>query len=568
LGTFAAFIDHLPAAEWMIDRSPAVWSKIPTPYVFALSLGLPPLTASLLQGAAALFAAVCVWRAWRNREAAFEAKAATLVAGSLLLTPHLLYYDLTWAALAVGWLAVLGLRTGFRRGEREILLFVWLTPVLMPPIYALTSAQLVGFPSLLLLLVAAVWRAAPLNPGEERCLRRVIDAFRVAPWITRKRVMVWGVGFALVAVVLLGRNVAFHTTNGLTAANGAQLFGDFANYFGGAKAGANGLASIVYDNARFTAFERSLVGPSAEVKLYPYPPTAMLLSLPLALLPFVPALIAWVLVGVGLCFDLLRRLVGWQAAAAAAVGAPAAFLNLFYGQNGCFTAALLAGGLMVLDRRPVIAGICFGCLSYKPHLGLLVPFALAAGGHWRAVVAAAATVAGLVLLSLALFGSTAWTGFFAHTGAERHLLEFGAGFWTFMPGVFAAARLLGASLAIAYGAQIVACAAAIAVTVATWRAPARSEIKAAILVVATFLAAPFAWDYDTVVLVFAAAWLGREAVRSDFLPWERLTVIVLLTFALLAIETAQLVRVPIAPVMLALSLVVLVRRALSRPCVH
>jgi hypothetical protein len=157
-GSVVAFLHDLQASRLLIDRSAVPWAAMPSPYVFALSLGAPALIAGLLQGLVALFAAACVCRAWRNRFAPFEAKAATLIAGSLLVPPFLFTYDLTWATLAVGWLAMLGLRSGFHRGEREIFLFAWLAPTLMPPVQMLTSVQL-GFPALLLLLVAATRRA-------------------------------------------------------------------------------------------------------------------------------------------------------------------------------------------------------------------------------------------------------------------------------------------------------------------------------------------------------------------------------------------------------------------------
>ncbi len=157
-GSFAAFLDHLPITQAMADQGAVPWGTMPSPYVFALSLGAPVAVARVLQGAAALVAAGCVWRVWRNRGAAFEAKAATLVAGSLLVSPYLFYYDLTWAALAIAWLAMLGLKTGFYRFEREILLFAWLAPALMQPVHALSALQ-VGFPAVLLLLLLAVRRA-------------------------------------------------------------------------------------------------------------------------------------------------------------------------------------------------------------------------------------------------------------------------------------------------------------------------------------------------------------------------------------------------------------------------
>jgi hypothetical protein len=156
---WAAFLHHLPLTMAMGEEGAVPWGTMPSPYVFALSLGAPAAAAGVLQGAVALFAAGCVWRAWRQPGAAFEAKAATLMAGSLLVSPYLFYYDLTWAALAVAWLATLGLASGFRRGEREILLFAWLAPAVMQPVHLATSVQL-GFPAVLLLLVAAVRRAA------------------------------------------------------------------------------------------------------------------------------------------------------------------------------------------------------------------------------------------------------------------------------------------------------------------------------------------------------------------------------------------------------------------------
>jgi glycosyl transferase family 87 len=159
--TWAAFLRHLPVTGAMGTMGAVPWGTMPSPYVFLLALGAPPHAATGVQAAVALFAAFCVWRAWRHKDAAFEAKAATLVAASLLVSPYLFYYDLVWAALAVAWLALLGLRTGFARGEREILLFAWLAPAVMPSLFALIPLQL-GFPAVLLLLVAAVRRATQL----------------------------------------------------------------------------------------------------------------------------------------------------------------------------------------------------------------------------------------------------------------------------------------------------------------------------------------------------------------------------------------------------------------------
>jgi hypothetical protein len=391
---------------------------------------------------------------------------------------------------------------------------------------------------------------------------RLIDILRLGRWIDRPRLLLWGVGLAIAAAVVLGRAVLFHTANGLTAADGAQLGGDFINYYAGAKAAASGQAALVYDHDWFHALEQTVTGP-AMLRMYAYPPVTMLLSLPLCWLDFVPALVLWVALGIGGCVAVLQRLVGWRMAAVAAIGAPSAFFNLYYGQNGYFTAILLGGGLMILERRPVLAGICFGCLAYKPHLALLVPFALAAGAYWRAFAAAAFTASLLLLASVAAFGMDSWAAFLGHMAVERQLIVSEYGFWPFMPTVFAAARLAGASLALTSALQLLSSGLALAVVVLSWRAPGPHEIKAAIVSVATFLALPYAWDYDTIILVFAAAWLGREGMRSGFLPWERLTLVLLLIWPVVAIASAQLAGFLPAPALLWAALLVLARRALA-----
>ena len=63
------------------------------------------------------------------------------------------------------------------------------------------------------------------------------------------------------------------------------------------------------------------------------------------------------------------------------IGFPAVFVNLGHGHNGFLTAALFGAALLQLDRKPVLAGVLFGCIAYKPQFGLLVPIVLPASGR-------------------------------------------------------------------------------------------------------------------------------------------------------------------------------------------
>ena len=85
------------------------------------------------------------------------------------------------------------------------------------------------------------------------------------------------------------------------------------------------------------------------------------------------------------------------------------------------------------------------------------------------------------------------------------------------------------------------------------------------MVVATFLATPYAWDYDCVVLVFAAAWLGRQGLKTGFLPWERIALVGLLVLPALTLAVSVSAGVQLGPVMLWLVFFVLIRRAVGNP---
>jgi hypothetical protein len=389
-----------------------------------------------------------------------------------------------------------------------------------------------------------------------------LDALRFAPWLTRKRLMRWSGAFVLMTAILVAAHIATHTAVGLTNKSGEQFGVDFIDFWSGARFAESGHPVEAYDPGAVDAFQKSVVGSAeAQFKYYNYPPVAMMLSLPLARLPFLWALVAWVGLGAGFCLWSLSRLLGWRIAALATFGAPAACLNLLTGQNGYFTAGLLGTGLMVLDRRPVLAGILFGLLSYKPHLGLLLPVALIAGGYWRAVIAATATVVLLLVGSTVLFGIDIWPAFLRIMVLQRHMMEISTWAWHRIPTVFIAVRIAGGGVGAAYAAQIASAAVAVVIVVQVWRARCALELKAATLVIAMFVSLPYAQDYDMVVLIFAAGWMLNQALVSGFLPWERLTLAMLLILPFVAMPLSKWTGVQIGPIVLWAALASVVRRA-------
>src|SRR5262249_22533250 len=98
--------------------------------------------------------------------------------------------------------------------------------------------------------------------------------------------------------------------------------------------------------------------------------------LPLALLPYPLALLAWLATTGYACWRTLRAMLGEHGSTIAMFAFPAALLNALHGQNAFLTVALFAAGVLMLDRRPWLAGLAFGALVCKPQLGLILPVML------------------------------------------------------------------------------------------------------------------------------------------------------------------------------------------------
>lgn len=318
-----------------------------------------------------------------------------------------------------------------------------------------------------------------------------------------------------IAALVYAVDLARQTAVGLSDGAGRPLGDDFINYWSGAALAWGSDAGDVYAWAAFHAFEQAATGGVIGFYHYSYPPALLVLTAPLAALPYVPALVLW-LTGSWLAF--YRALAAaWPQARQSdvlllAAATPAVFLNFIAGQNGAWSAASIGGGLVLVDRRPKLAGLLFGLMVCKPHLALLVPVALIAGRRWQVLAAAAATASGIVVISVALFGIDIWPTYLEHVAVLRQtVLENGAGVWHRMASVFVTARHSGAGLATAYANQALCAAVAAAAVGWLWYRDAPAEQRNAALVLGGFLVAPYLQDYDLVIGAFAVVWIMQMA---------------------------------------------------------
>lgn len=328
--------------------------------------------------------------------------------------------------------------------------------------------------------------------------------------------------FALIVVHAVYLATCYWQGAWLVQADGTGIASDFVNVWAAGKLALAGQAAAAYDWPLHKAMEEWAVGHAFNGYFgWHYPPTFLFAAAMLALLPYAAAYAGWAFATFPAYLVAVRGIIGNRSGYFLAAAFPAVLANFIVGQNGFLTAGLFGGALLVLERRPILAGILLGVLTYKPHLGLLIPIALAAGGYWRTFGVAALTGALLAAASWAAFGADAWVAFFfslAHT--SQAFLSDGWADWSKLQTTFGLTRALGGSEPLAWSLQaVVAVATAIAVA-RLWRARAIYELKAAALATGAMLATPYLYTYDLVVLALPLAFLFRLARAHGALPYE------------------------------------------------
>lgn len=321
----------------------------------------------------------------------------------------------------------------------------------------------------------------------------------------RRVALIW----IAIAGAFYGYDILRDTGAALTAA-GRPIGDDYVNYWSGAVLAWQGRAAEVYNYPLYHAFQQGIVGSDLGSYTYSYPPMLLILTAPLAALPYVPGLAAWLIASFIAFWRALSLALPGRDGLLLALATPAVFVNAYGGQNGTWTAALLGGGLSLIERRPFIAGALFGLLIYKPHLGLLIPVALLAGRQWRAIAGACVSAGVLLAVTLAVFGAELWRDYFQFgTLLRLTILEQGAGGWNRLVSVFAMARTFGADVAMAYAMQAVIGLIAAVVVAIAWLRDAPAPVRYASLVLGALFATPYLIDYDFVVCAFVAVWLLR-----------------------------------------------------------
>jgi alpha-1,2-mannosyltransferase len=293
---------------------------------------------------------------------------------------------------------------------------------------------------------------------------------------------------------------------------------------------------------------------------WPYPPTALLVDLPLALLPYFVSLALWLIVTLSCYVFILYKIAPRPLTILWALAFFGAFTNFAQGQNGFLSATLLGGGVLCLANTPFVGGLLLGLLTYKPHIAMLIPLALLLSREWRALWGVITSGTCLILASAAVFGYGIWGVFLNNIPGTITNLQMESAWFSKMPSAFAAIRLVGGGVAAAWICQGVAMLVAIILVARIWSSPASQVSRVTALVLAILLFSPHIFYYDLTILALPLAWFWWEGTTVGWLPWEKELLIMSWGMPLVSAVLSYRLNVPIGPFYLVLPLILLLRR--------
>ena len=404
---------------------------------------------------------------------------------------------------------------------------------------------------------------------------RAADGDAAGHWVNLARVRAYsGAVLVLFCALLLGWA---WTSKGFTDVTMARPGTDFSAFWAASHLALTSGPLQAYDVRQLTAViaEHGTLGKGAELILpWLYPPTFLLMVLPLSLLPLTVSYLLF-LAGTGLFyFRAISTLVGaqhpWrQGVWLPVLAAPATLITILAGQNALLTAGVAGAAVYHLNKRPVLAGVLIGLLATKPQLAVLFPLALVVSRAWKALASALLTTVAFACVSVLVCGWRTVPAFLANAQWVRaSFIEGGANLWWGMPTPIAAARLAGASVTGAYAVQVWIAMAMAGAMVYVWRRTTAFELRAAALAIATLTVSPYLRDYELTWLGVAIAGVVGDSVRdgrgTGLSSGERTLLVVAWLLPLYEHANPYLKLPQIGPLVLMAMMALVVRRVATR----
>jgi hypothetical protein len=226
---------------------------------------------------------------------------------------------------------------------------------------------------------------------------------------------------------------------------------------------------------------------------WPYPPTALVVLIPFAMLSFPVAYLTWVIgsltLFLGFSVSLFDRFKAFGIALL--ILAPPVWTVTLFGQHTLLIGALVLAALLIMPERKLLAGAMLGmAATMKPQTVVMVPVALLAIREWRVIASAITTAIVTSVITTIIFGFniwSAWIGVFPEFFSEQAAMH--------QPQI-SLWPIISRSFAILLFMILVACL----IVWITFRATDRAEHRLVALVGGAWLVSPYVPVYELTMI--------------------------------------------------------------------
>ncbi|MGI6436364.1 MAG: glycosyltransferase family 87 protein [Syntrophomonadaceae bacterium] len=351
----------------------------------------------------------------------------------------------------------------------------------------------------------------------------------------------------IVSIIFFGGYVVIAVRDFMIAQQGLSGAGlstgvDFAIMYAASKLCLIGQSYNVYDIAVHHEMLEMVLGYSKQQLLaWFYPPIFLLIVYPLALIPYDLSIILWFILTLSLLGYAIWKITANKTMVAIALGFPGIFMNLLWGQNAFFYTFLLGTGFAVLESSPLITGMLFGMLWFKPQFAIIPYIALVGGRYWKALLWSICFSCLYVLASLVVFGPGVWTAYLEGINlAGQTILGDWVNVNAIQPTVYSGVRLVTSSHGLSMAVQGTVSIIIVLINLVIWsKSIGDFTMRYCISVLSIFLFAPYVMQYDLAMLAIPLVCYAWNANTNGWLKGEFPVLVLLWLFAIAMLAVGE-----------------------------
>jgi len=299
---------------------------------------------------------------------------------------------------------------------------------------------------------------------------------------------------------------------------------DFSVYYTAGNMALNGQAADLYNYDLFHyELEKVLKREIPQLLGWIYPPSYLSMIVLFAIIPYYISLDLWILLTLSLAiYSSYLLLPKYKQIGLLVCGFPGVLMNLRWGQNAFLNTALLGFGLYFFDRKPILAGLMFGLLTYKPQMAFFPLLLILITKNWKVLIWSGIFALANIIISAIIFGITIWYNFLdtflSSMNSQLYIMweEISA----VQPTIYSFLRILGVEDLII---QIILGIIAIIVTIVSawvWRKTDRLALKGTVMVLGILLTMPYYMQYDLMILSIPLILLFYDFMEHGYRPYE------------------------------------------------